>query len=224
MRRLGLVMLITVMTGLVAPSAAVALDDASAGSIAPEELEAAFVADTNRIRAEHGLAELPVEPNLVAKARDWSATMASAGKIWHSDLSDGITIEWARLGENVGKGGSVESLQAAFVDSPLHYQNIIDVNWQALGIGVTVDEQDTIFVAVEFVEYPDSAPAPADTSSAPPPPEPVSPVADAGTPEPASATPPAPVPEAVEGAAPPTGAESPTRLDLVLRRLRLLDG
>lgn len=221
MRWLGLAMLIAVMTGLVAPSTAVAESD---GSNAPEALEAAFVADTNRIRAEHGLAELPVEPNLVAKARGWSATMASAGEIWHSDLSDGITIEWARLGENVGKGGSVEALQAAFVDSPLHYQNIVDVNWQALGIGVTVDEQDTIFVAVEFVEYPDGDPAPAEPSSAPPAAESVPPVADTGTPEPPSATPPAPVPDAVERSARPTGAEPPTRLDLVLRHLRLLDG
>lgn len=217
MRWFGLAMLIAVVTGLVAPSAAVAQ---TGGSVTPEELEAAFVADTNRIRAEHDLAELPVEPNLVAKARDWSATMASAGKIWHSDLADGITIEWARLGENVGKGGSVESLQAAFVDSPLHYQNIVDVNWQALGIGVTVDEDDTIFVAVEFVEYPGGDPAPADTSSAAPAAESVSPVADTGAPEPASAT----LPETFEGSGLPTDAESPTRLDLVLRRLRLLDG
>lgn len=171
MRRLGLTMLIAVVTGLVVPSPAVARTGA------PAALEAAFVADTNRIRAEHGLAELPIESNLVAKARQWSATMATAGEIWHSDLSDGITIEWARLGENVGKGGSVEALQAAFVDSPLHYQNIVDVDWQAVGIGVTVDAAGTIFVAVEFVEYPDGVPVPAGTSSAtPPPPDPVTPV------------------------------------------------
>lgn len=215
MRWFGLAMLIAMVTGLVAPSTAVAESD---GSNDPKTLEAAFIADTNRIRAEHGLTELPIEPNLVTKARDWSATMAAADDIWHSDLTDGITIEWARLGENVGKGGSVEALQAAFVDSPLHYENIVDVNWQALGIGVTVDEDDTIFVAVEFVEYPDDSPAPADTSSSSlPSPDPVSP-------EPAPATPPAPVPDEVESSALPTDAERPTHVDLVLRRLRLLDG
>ncbi len=217
MRWFGLAMLIAMVTGLVAPSTAVAESDESND---PQTLEAAFITDTNRIRAEHGLTELSIEPNLVAKARDWSATMAAADDIWHSDLTDGITIEWARLGENVGKGGNVEALQAAFVDSPLHYENIIDVNWQAMGIGVTVDEDDTIFVTVEFVEYPDEAPAPAPTptsSSTVPSPDPVSP-------EPAPATPPAPVPDEVESSALPTDTERPTHVDLVLRRLRLLDG
>ncbi len=221
MRWFGLAMLIAVVTGLMAPSTAVAESD---GSNDPETLEAAFVTDTNRIRAEHGLAELPIEPNLVAKARDWSATMAAADEIWHSDLSDGITIEWARLGENVGKGGSVEALQAAFVDSPLHYENIVEENWQAMGIGVTVDEDDTIFVTVEFVEYPDPAATTDTSSSEPSQPDPVSPVADPGIPEPASATPPAPAPEEVEGSAPSTDAELATHIDLVLLDLRLLDG
>lgn len=219
MRRVGIVMVIVGAVGLVAPWSPIAHAEGTDGSRSPEALEAAFVADTNVIRAEHGVAELPIEPNLMAKARDWSATMAAAGKIWHSDLRDGITIEWTRLGENVGKGGGVEALQAAFVDSPSHYQNLIDPDWEALGIGVTVDEHDTIYVAVEFVEYPDtSAPPVASTA------DPDTSASQPAQPETAPTLPPAPRPDEAGGSTPPADPAPSAHLDLMLRHLRLLDG
>src|ERR1051325_2379932 len=88
--------------------------------------EAAFVAKINGLRGSMGLAPLQVNANLTAKARAWSAGMAAAGRIWHSTLSDGITENWMKLGENVGMGGSVDGLHKAFVNSPHHYENMVD--------------------------------------------------------------------------------------------------
>ena len=113
--------------------------------------EAAFVAKINALRGGLGLPALQVNDNLVAKARGWAAGMAAAGTIWHSTLSDGITADWQKLGENVGMGGSGDGLQAAFVASPHHYENLVDPAFTQVGIGIAMSGS-TIFVAEEFMQ------------------------------------------------------------------------
>jgi hypothetical protein len=113
--------------------------------------EAAFVAKINGLRASKGLPALQVHENLVAKARSWSATMAAAGRIWHSTLSDGITANWNKLGENVGMGGSVDGLHDAFVASLHHYENLVDPAFSHVGIGIVVSGK-TIFVTEVFMQ------------------------------------------------------------------------
>ena len=113
--------------------------------------EAAFVAKINQVRAGKGLPALNVHENLVAKARTWAAGMASAGRIWHSTLSDGITADWQKLGENVGMGGSVDGLHDAFVASVHHYENLVDPAFSHVGIGIAVSGK-TIYVAEMFMQ------------------------------------------------------------------------
>jgi hypothetical protein len=125
--------------------------------------EAAFVAKINDLRASKGLPALRVHENLVGKARAWAAGMAAAGKIWHSTLSDGITADWKKLGENVGMGGSVDGLHAAFVASPGHYANLVDPNFSHVGVGIVVSGK-TIFVAEMFMQTMSATAAPAVTS------------------------------------------------------------
>ena len=117
----------------------------------PVSDEAAFVAKINGLRASKGLPALQVHENLVAKARLWSAGMAAAGRIWHSTLSDGITADWRKLGENVGMGGSVDGLHDAFVASLHHYENLVDPAFSHVGVGITVSGK-TIFVTEVFMQ------------------------------------------------------------------------
>src|SRR5579884_1405672 len=131
--------------------------------------EASFVTKINDLRTGLGLPALQVNANLVAKARSWAAGMAAAGKIWHSTLSDGITADWEKLGENVGMGGSVDALHAAFVASPHHYENLVDPAFQYVGIGIAMSG-DVMYVAEEFMQLmpPKAAPvvpAPAPTTT-----------------------------------------------------------
>lgn len=126
--------------------------------------EAAFVAKINGLRASKGLRPLQVHANLVAKARAWAAVMAAAGKIWHSTLSDGITADWKKLGENVGMGGSVDGLHAAFVASPGHYANLVDPSFSHVGVGVVMSG-NTIFVAEMFMQTMSATTAPLVTPS-----------------------------------------------------------
>lgn len=129
----------------------VALMPGSPAQADPVSDEAAFVAKINELRAGKGLPALAVHENLVAKARAWAATMAAAGKIWHSTLSDGITADWKKLGENVGVGGSVDGLHNAFVASPAHYANLVDPSFGHVGIGIAMSGR-TIYVAEMFMQ------------------------------------------------------------------------
>lgn len=146
MRMIVLAVVVAACAGVAGPTAA--------GAQAPmvSELEQEFVALINELRVSQGLSALDVHPELAAKARRWSATMSHEGRIWHSDLADGIGAPWERLGENVGLGGSVRGLHDAFVASPGHYANLVDRHFEFVGIGVVVDAAGTIFVTEEFME------------------------------------------------------------------------
>jgi hypothetical protein len=124
----------------------------------PVSDEAAFVAKINQLRGSKGLPALQVNQNLVTKARTWAAGMAAAGRIWHSTLSEGITADWKKLGENVGMGGSVDGLHDAFVASVHHYENLVDPAFSHVGIGIAMSGK-TIYVAEMFMQLmPSKAP------------------------------------------------------------------
>ena len=174
--------------------------------------EAAFVAKINELRAGKGLAPLEVNANLVAKARAWSAGMAAAGKIWHSTLSEGVTENWKKLGENVGMGGSVDGLHRAFVNSPHHYENLVDPAFGHVGIGIVMNGS-TIYVTQVFMQLmtvklptitvlttPVTAPKPATTTTTAKPPahKPV-----------VAAVKPAPAPTTTSTTAPPPDVDVP---------------
>jgi Cysteine-rich secretory protein family len=166
--------------------------------------EAAFVAKINDLRASKGLAPLQVNANLVAKARAWSAGMAAAGRIWHSTLSDGITENWRKLGENVGMGGSVDGLHAAFVKSLHHYENLVDPSFGHIGIGIVMNG-DTIFVTEMFMQMmPKPAPTTSTTAS------PVTKTSAAPKPAAPKPTPKPAAPKPVLAAAKPLAAPSTT--------------
>ncbi len=156
MRRLLVAVLL--IAGLVVASPAERSDAADVGA------ESQFVSLTNGVRASQGLPPLEMHGNLTAKARGWAQTMANSGGIFHSNLPDGITVNWYRLGENVGKGPSVDSIHTALVNSPGHYANLVDPGFRYIGVGV-VNANGIIYVSEVFME-PTSQPAPAAPTSA----------------------------------------------------------
>lgn len=124
-----------------------------------------FLNRTNALRASLGLGQLHVNGELQTKARGWSETQAQAGTIFHSTLTNGVTQNWHRLGENVGMGPDVPSIHDALVRSPRHYENLADPGFTDVGIGV-VRQGNVIYVSEVFMELmPASAPqAPAATN------------------------------------------------------------
>jgi hypothetical protein len=176
--------------------------------------ETRFLELTNSLRVSKGVAPLAVDGGLVSVARSWSGKMAAAGEISHNpSLANQVPSGWKKLGENVGQGGNVDSLQQAFVNSPSHYHNLVDPAFNLVGIGVVYGSGGLIFVTVDFMQRdgapaatPRPAPAPAKKA-----PTPVRRAAPAALPAPAPPPPPPPPPE-----------PSP-RLRLVMEQLRALD-
>jgi hypothetical protein len=137
---------------------ALAVLSSPAGAVNDPGAEGSFVSLTNSLRGSKGLPGLSVNGTLAAKARNWAEHMAAVGAISHSNLADGAPPEWQRLGENVGRGPSVDAIHNALVASPDHYANLTDPGFQSIGVGV-VNANGTYYVAEVFMESA-SQPAP----------------------------------------------------------------
>ena len=208
-RLLAKVLVALLGLALLAPALSAAV--ATTAYADPGSEEAQFLALTNQLRVDHGLNALASSGTLLSIARNWSANMAAAGGISHNmNLPNEVSLPWEKLGENVGTGSSVSSIQNAFINSPHHYENLVDPSYNYVGIGV-VDSGGKIYVTVDFMAYsgqsaPAPAPAPAATRTTRAP----APVRVA-TPRPAATATSAPTTLAVRATTPPARATSPPR-------------
>jgi uncharacterized protein YkwD len=112
-----------------------------------------MLALTNRDRARYERHELDFVERLSHYAKRHSARMARRGFIFHSTeeqlrhvLGD---YRWSLGGENVGVGGSLESLEDAFMGSRLHRQNILRRVYDHAAVGI-VRQDGRIWVTVIF--------------------------------------------------------------------------
>lgn len=138
---------------------AVAAEPAGAGeSSGQQELE--FITKLNELRASKGVAPLATKGDLFDMARTWSARMLTVRGISHNpSLAAQGPPGWRRLGENVGMGYSVQSLHDAFVASPLHYKNMVDPQFDSVGVGIVHAADGQIFVTVNFMTTATASPA-----------------------------------------------------------------
>lgn len=113
--------------------------------------EQAFVDAINVERASRGLGELVVVEDLVAGARLQAGRNAEVGGLSHNQDLGSITDGWNMLGENVGMGGDVVSLHAAFMSSAGHRDNLLKPNYDAVGVGV-VHADGVMYVAEVFMD------------------------------------------------------------------------
>lgn len=123
---------------------------ASAGTGSQEPgMAAQFVARINSERAGSGRAGLAVSSALTGAAERWAATMARQNTLAHNPDLAGEVSGWHYLGENVGVGYSVSSLESAFWNSAEHRSNILDPHYTRVGVAV-VDVGGKLWVAEEF--------------------------------------------------------------------------
>jgi hypothetical protein len=166
--------------------------------------EGYFVDHINAIRVSRGLGTLAIDAQLTAVARAWSEHMAADGTLAHNPSLGSQVSGWRTLGENVGTGPSLSSIEAAFENSPHHFENMVDPSYNLIGVGVVQDSNGTYWVTEDFKQPKNApAPAPAPRPAAPRPAAP-RPVAHPA-PKPAGAPRPAPVHAAsASGPAKPT--------------------
>lgn len=120
------------------------------GACTPESNRATDLLNQSRNNA--GLGSLPMNIDLYLKAQGWSEQIANAQRLYHSNLADGNGYNWARLGENVGYGYSLEQVQGAFMASTAHRANILDGSYNRVGVGVTRDGGGRYWVVQEFMQ------------------------------------------------------------------------
>lgn len=103
------------------------------------QLDVKAVEATNQARRAAGLPSLRIDPQLSQVAEMHSYWMERKNQLFHSNRLDWKVTNWIRLGENVGFGESIASLQAAFMASPAHRANILDPSFTYVGISVRSD-------------------------------------------------------------------------------------
>lgn len=205
------------------PAAPAAVAHAVAASSPSPDHEAQFVSRINSLRASKGLSQLKVHSQLLGVARNWTEQMVQAGQISHNpNLASQVSGNWTKLGENVGVGSDVDGLMQAFINSPAHYRNLVDPDWNYVAVGVTFAANGQMYTTHNFMAMAESAPPP---TTAPPPPT-TRPPASTPTTRPPAATPTTTTATTAAGS-PPTTAPVPhptaERVTAVLDPLRSIE-
>lgn len=103
------------------------------GCLRPEQDQ--VLREMNKDRTALGLRALPTQADAQRKAQAWAEKLARENTIYHSTLSDGIRTNWCSLGENVGYGPDVPTIEDAYMNSPGHKANIVATKWNGVGVG-----------------------------------------------------------------------------------------
>lgn len=109
----------------------------------------------NHERAAHGLAPLKWNESLTGAARQHAVRMAAQNTLSHQlpgeagmvDRASQAGARFTTLAENVAQGPSVESLQQEWMNSPPHRANLLNAQFDSVGIAVA--ERDGVLFAVE---------------------------------------------------------------------------
>lgn len=107
----------------------------------------------NASRTQSSVRQVEFQMDLWKKAQAWSDRMASEGRLYHSNLTDGLGgLPWRKIGENVAVGWSLDSIHTAFMGSTGHRGNILDPAFNYAAVGVTKDASGRFWVTQVFVQ------------------------------------------------------------------------
>jgi uncharacterized protein YkwD len=108
----------------------------------------------NADRRAGGLAPLCANSQLGGAAQSWANWMAQHQSLTHQDLGNVLAAtSFSVVAENIlsGPGGmSASDMEAAWMASPAHRQNIMNGAYAAAGVGIAYSGDGEIWVAVEF--------------------------------------------------------------------------
>lgn len=109
---------------------------------------------TNDDRVARDRSALAFADRLARYAKEHSRRMAESGSLFHStgdELREALEgYQWSLGGENIGVGGSLESLEDAFMASRLHRQNILRRVYEHAAIGIARGDDGRLWVTVIF--------------------------------------------------------------------------
>ena len=109
---------------------------------------------TNHSRTNHDVRKVDIQYRISRLARKHSIAMAEKGYIFHTTDPAGKYLDgmnWHIWGENVGvTDGSISELEAAFMDSPPHRENILDQTFRRVAVGTYRDADGYLWVTIFF--------------------------------------------------------------------------
>lgn len=151
-------LLVALIVALIVPLAMAG----SAGATVVDD-ERAFHELVNYARGQNGLAGLTRDSAADSVARTWTASMIRSGTLSHNpnlvaEVERDVTLQWSRLGENVGVGWDVWSLHNAFMNSPGHRANVLG-DYNRVGIGALRGGDGRLWVTFVFIKGPAISPA-----------------------------------------------------------------
>jgi len=116
-------------------------------------VESCFYRAINRERSNVGRPALVLKDDLTYIARRHSRRMAADGTIYHNNnLGNEIPGRWYAAGENVGMGPDCQSIHDAFMASPGHRDNIVDRDYNQVGVGVAIGDDGTVYITEDFAD------------------------------------------------------------------------
>jgi uncharacterized protein YkwD len=162
--RAAAALIATVSSVALVPLAFTTAHAATADAATAEDV---FVSRVNALRQSEGLAPLRVDPTLVKVARDWAASLSQQNCVCHhpefltgnpDDAARIVTTNWIKIGENVGTGSAADQIEDAFEKSPKHRNNLLDPEFDSIGVGVVV-VNDAMWVSQQFQDLPGRSPS-----------------------------------------------------------------
>jgi uncharacterized protein YkwD len=111
--------------------------------------ETDFASRINGLRSSVGRPALAGNAELNNYARWWAKYMADNNRFAHSDIGT-LLNPWTIVGENIGAGGNVGGIFNALVNSPGHYNNMVEPRFTAVGVGVYIDASGKLWTAHVF--------------------------------------------------------------------------
>lgn len=110
--------------------------------------ESDFASRINSYRSANGEPALKRDGSLDSYARSWAKKLAQSGSLSHSNIGS-LIPPWSAVGENVGKGGSVQGIFDALKASSGHRANMVG-DFTHVGVGVWRDADGVLWTAHVF--------------------------------------------------------------------------
>ncbi len=138
-------------TGSAPPSTGSVLATSTAPEVTPVE---EMVYQVNQLRASKGLSPLKANATLSAAAQDFATRMGGSNFFSHNDPDNGCSKPWDRMqaagyvnwnfaAENIAAGyNSATTAMTGFINSPSHYNTLVNPNLREIGVGLFNDQSD----------------------------------------------------------------------------------
>jgi uncharacterized protein YkwD len=114
----------------------------------------------NQLRTTKGLAPLMPDAKLVDIARIKTEELIVLDYFSHTspvygspqDMLSHFNVTYYYMGENLGMNLSVEAAYQAFIDSPLHLDNILNPEFTHIGIGIQNKDSKQLIITLLFID------------------------------------------------------------------------